>query len=122
MGKEIVKKITLDPVKCIRQSKDNPYMRGLIMKRDLSVREACHIYRNILLFNLDITICGFDNIEEKNDFYEEITDAMNAYIKGNASYGELCDTTYCYDDDGEGGVSIAAHLKLVEYLQKKGVI
>ena len=91
------------------------------MKRDLSVREACHIYRNILLFNLDLSLGDFDYMEEKNDFYKEITDAMNAYIKGDASYSELCDTTYCYDDDNEG-VSIAAHLKMVEYLQKKGVI
>lgn len=121
MEKEIVKKITLVPVKCIKQSKNNPYMRGLLMKRDLSVREACHIYRNILLFDLNISLCDFDNMEEKNDFYKGITNAMNAYIKGDASYSTLCDTTYCYDDD-EDGVSIAAHLKLVEYLQKKGVI
>ena len=34
MDKDIIKKITLKPVKCIRQSKQNPYMRGLVMKRD----------------------------------------------------------------------------------------
>ena len=55
MEKDIIKTIKLNPVKVIRQSKENPYIRGLVMKRDLTKSEACHIYRNIFLFNfLDI--------------------------------------------------------------------
>lgn len=121
MEKEIIKKITLKPIKCIRQSANNPYMRGLVMKRDLTTREACHIYREIYLFNLDLSLDDFDSKEEKNYFYKDITDKMNDYIKGDVSWNDLCDTTYCYDDD-ESGASIASQLKLVEYLQKKGVI
>ena len=119
--KDIIKKITLKPIRCIRQSENNPYMRGLVMKRDLTVREACHIYRDIFLFNLDLCLNDFEDREEKNDFYAEITEKMNGYIKGDYSYHDLCDATYCYDDDSEG-VSIGAHLKLVEYLQKREVI
>lgn len=117
----IIKTIKLMPVKCIRQSENNPYMRGLVMKRDVTVREACHIYRNILLFNLDLSLCDFEDKEERDDFYKDITEKMNLYIKGDVDFGSLCDATYCYDDDDEG-VSIGAHLKLVEYLQKRGVL
>ena len=122
MEKEIVKKITLKPVKCMRQSKNNPYMRGLVMKRDLTTREACHIYRDIFLFNIDLVIDDCEGREELKNFYKEITDSLNCYIKGDCGYSSLCDVTYCYDVDEDGGISIAAHLKLAEYLQKKGVI
>ena len=39
MEKDIIKKITLKPVKCIRQSKQNPYMHGkeTDVKSDLTV-------------------------------------------------------------------------------------
>ena len=52
--KDIIKRITLNPIRVIRQSKNNPYMRGLVVKRELTIREACHIYREIYLFNLDL--------------------------------------------------------------------
>ena len=119
--KEIKVKITLKPVKCIRQSKQNPYMRGLVMKRDLTVREACHIYRNIFLFDIDLSLDDSESKEERDAFYQDITKIMNGYIKGNRSWHDLCEATYCYDDDDDGA-SVASHLKLVEYLQKKGVI
>lgn len=121
MEKEIVKKITLKPIKCIRQSANNPYMRGLVMKRELTTREACHIYREIYLFNLDLSLDDFESKEERAGFYKDITQTMNNYIKGDCSWNDLCEATYCYDDD-ESGASIASQLKLVEYLQKKGVI
>lgn len=122
LEKEIIKKITLNPVKVIRQSKNNPYMRGLVMKRDVTTREACHIYREIYLFNLNLSLDDFGSKEEKENFYKDITDKMNDYIKGDVSWNDLCNATYCYDEDDESGTSIASQLKLVEYLQKKGVI
>jgi len=120
--KDIIKKITLKPIRCIRQSENNPYMRGLVMKRDLTVREACHIYRDIFLFDLDLSLNDFENKEERDDFYAEVTEKMNGYIKGDCSYRDLCDATYCYDLDDDSGISIGAHIKLVEYLQKREVI
>ena len=122
MEKEIIKKITLKPIKCIRQSENNPYMRGLVMKRDLTVREACHIYREIFLFDLDYSLSDFENKDEKDYFYKDITNTLNDYIKGDVGYNALCDATYCYDQDDDRGLSIACHLKLVEYLQKRQVI
>ena len=121
MEQDIIKRITLKPVKVIRQSADNPYMRGLVTKRDLTTREACHIYREIYLFNLDLSLNDFESKEERDDFYQDITKTMNDYIKGDCSWNDLCEATYCYDDD-ESGASIASQLKCVEYLQKKGVI
>lgn len=93
------------------------------MKRELTTREACHIYRNIFLFNLQLSLDDFEDREEKEYFYKDITEAMNNYLRGNAGWNTLQDVTYCYEDqDEETGPSVAAHLKLVEYLQKRNVI
>lgn len=122
MGKDIIVRINVQPVRAIRQSENNPYMRGLVMKRDLTTREACHIYRNIFLFDLDLSLCDFDSRGEKEYFYKDIAEKMNNFIKGDACWNDLCEATYCYDEDDERGVSVAACLKLVEYLQKREVI
>lgn len=123
MEHDIIKRITLKPVKVVRQSANNPYMRGLVTKRDLTTREACHIYREIFLFNLDLSLDDFESRDEKEYFYKDITEKMNLYIKGDIGWEGLCDATYCYEDpDDDRGPSVASHLKLVEYLQKKGVI
>lgn len=123
MEKEIIKTITLRPVRVIRQSKQNPYMRGLVLKREVTTREACHIYRNIFLFNIDLSLNDMEDKDEKDYFYSDITEKMNSYLKGDAGWRSLCDATYCYDyDDDDTGASVASHLKLVEYLQKRGVL
>ena len=123
---ELKRKIKLKPVVAFRRSKLNPYMYGLQMKRKLTVREACHIYRNILLFNIDLAIddikCDSFAKEELRRYYDEITDAMNSYIAGDIGWMGLCDATYCYDTDEDDGLSVAAALKLTEYLQQKGII
>ena len=123
---ELKRRINLKPVVEFRRSEQNPYMYGLQMKRKLPVREACHIYRNILLFNIDLAIDDIkcDNFakEELRRFYDEITDAMNNYIAGDIGWMGLCDATYCYDTDEDDGLSVAAALKLTEYLQQKGII
>lgn len=122
MEKEIIKTITLRPVRVIRQSKQNPYMRGLVLKREVTTREACHIYRNIFLFNIDLSLNDMEDKDEKDYFYSDITEKMNNYLKGDVGWSSLCDATYCYDDDDDTGASVASHLKLVEYLQKRGVL
>lgn len=123
MAKDIIKTIKLNTVKVIRQSKENPYIRGLVMKRNLTVREACHVYRNIFLFDLDLSLADFETKDERDYFYKDITNTLNNYIKGEVGYRDLCDVTYCYDDDNDiSSISIGAHIKLVEYLQKVGVI
>ena len=117
---ELKRRIKLKSVTAFRRSEDNPYMYGLSMRRDLTTREACHIYRNIFLFDIDLSL-DESNAEEKKYYYEDITRAMNNYIKGIIGWSTLCDETYCYDDD-ESGPSVASCLKLTEYLQQKNIV
>lgn len=117
---ELKRRIKLKPVVAFCRSEQNPYMVGLQMKRDLTTKEACHIYRNIFLFDIDLSLDEYDT-EEKKEYYAEITKAMNNYIKGDIGWSTLCDETYCYDDD-DSGPSVASCLKLTEYLQRKGIV
>lgn len=123
---ELKRRIKLKPVVAFRRSEQNPYMYGLQMKRKLTVREACHIYRNILLFDIDLAIndikCDSFVKEELRNFYDEITKAMNGFIAGDVDWRGICDATYCYDTDDDSGLSVAAALKLTEYLQQRGIV
>lgn len=120
MDTNLKRKLRLMPVFAFRVSEDNPYMSGLQTKRDLTVREACHIYRNIFLFNIDLALGDLDR-RERDEYYKDVTKAMNDFVKGRIGWGRLCEETYCYDDDGDGA-SVASVAKLVEYLQRKGVV
>lgn len=99
----------------------NPIPYALVLKRDLTVREACHCLRNIMGFDIDLSIDEFETREERDDFRREITEVFNDYLRGKSDWSSLCDITYCYDYDGEG-LPIACILYLMEYLIKKGIV
>lgn len=106
------------PVLC---TTGNPIPYALVLKRDLTVREACHCLRNLMGFNLSLCIEEFESKEERDDFRKDITAAFNKYLKGQRDWSSLCDATYCYDDDDQDP-SIACHLSVLEYLIKKGIV
>lgn len=106
------------PVLC---TTGNPIPYALVLKRDLTVREACYCLRNLMGFNLNLSLEEYDTEEERNDYRQEITKAFNKYLRGTCDWSSLCDATYCYDDD-DMGPSIACHLYVIEYLIKKEII
>lgn len=99
----------------------NPIPFGIKMKRDLTIKEACHCFRNILGFDINLSMEEFDDREMLNEYRQSITDILNAYVKGDADYNALCEETYCYDEDNIG-ISFANHLYLLEYLIKKDIV
>ena len=116
--KKTLKLDTNIPVLC---TTGNPIPYALVLKRDATVREACHCLRNLMGFYLDLSLDDFETREERDDFRKDITVAFNNYLKGKMEWCELCDATYCYDED-DLGPSIACHLYVLEYLIKKGII
>lgn len=98
----------------------NGYYGGLLMKRDLSVKEACHIYRNILLLNIDLSLEELDEMEKK-EYRIRITNALNDYIIGKLCWRDVCESACCLDDE-ETAPSIGACLRLIEYLQQHEIL
>ena len=119
MEQKNIKRIVLKPIKVIRQSANNPYMRGLVTKRDLTTREACHIYREIYLFNLDLSLDDFDSREEKEYFYKDITEKMNLYIKGDVSWNDLCEFFLIYNVINEKKDMASLKLKIKKVVFKR---
>lgn len=99
----------------------NSIPHALVLKRDLTVREACHCLRNLMGFNFDLSLDDFETKEERDDFRNDITDSFNKYLRGKCDWASLCDATYCYDED-DMGPSISCHLYVLEYLIKKEII
>ena len=106
------------PVLC---TTGNPIPYALVLKRDLTIKEACHCLRNLMGFDLNLSLDGFETNEERNDYRKEVTKTFNGYLNGKCDWSSLCDATYCYDYD-DMGPSIACHLYVLEYLIKKEII
>lgn len=116
---ELLKKtIKLSPVK-VTYTSGNNIPSGVVMKRDVTQREARHILENILGFNITDEIEGLEP-DEREDFRNEYTDVINKYIKGEADWPYLCEACCCYDD--VDCISYAPFLWMVSYLQEKGII
>lgn len=99
----------------------NSIPHALVLKRDATVREACHCLRNLMGFDLNLSLDEYDTNEEKDDYRKTVTKSFNDYLKGNIEWRVLCEDTFCYDDD-DLGPSIACHIYVLEYLIKKGII
>lgn len=99
----------------------NGFPKGLILKREPTIREAMYILENILGFAVGDYKDWFDDNEERQDFRKDCQAALTKYLKGECDYSHLCDETQCYDDD-EIGFPIAYAFSLTSYLQKKGII
>lgn len=116
--KELNRTIKLAPVKVMYTS-GNRIPQFVYMKREATVREALHILRNILGFNIDYVFEDCEDNEEKSNLRKELTEALNGFLKGG-DYAALCDATYCYDEDPEGP-GYAPFLWMASYCQEKGI-
>ena len=102
-------------------TKHSQIPHGLKLKRDATKREAVYCLKNIMGFNLDLSLDDCETNQEKDSYKNDITIAFNEYLKGHIEWCVLCEETFCYDEDGLGP-SIACHLYLIQYLIKKEII
>lgn len=116
---EIVKKrVKLYPI-TLKCYDTNPIPFSAVPKRKATQREALHILKNILGFNLDLSFDDAMDAEEVADLKKEFTDALNDFLNGG-DWCCLCDACYCYDDTD--AVNFACFLWMVSYCQEKGIL
>lgn len=99
----------------------NGYPKGFILKREPTVREAMHILRNILGFNLSLCLEDFDTEEERKEYRNDCQKSLTKFLRGDMDWTYLCNDTYCYDDD-EMGFPMASAFPMAAYLKQKGII
>ena len=96
----------------------NGFPKGFILKRDLNLREAKHILRDLLGIELRTIEDCYDN-EEYQDQNKEYLDTVNRWLKGELEDDSIADFAFDCSDEQLG---LKNMIPIVAYLKKKGII
>lgn len=119
MAEFLKRTIKLEPIK-VMYSDGNKIPFAAVPKRKATIREAMYILRNILGFNIDLSLDGCETREEQNELRKEFTEALNNFLSGG-DWGCLCSDCYCDDDDNDA-FNFAYFTWLISYCQEKGIL
>ena len=110
------KAYNLDSIKCTLEN--NGAIRGFILKRNVTSREAMHILKNILGINVSKRE-DFDSYYEYKETIDDMTDAINKWLVGKTDDAYIMEYAYDCSDDQLG---IFNMLPIISYLQKRNII
>ena len=96
----------------------NGFPKGLILKRDLTIRECKHVLGNLLGIELFTREDCYDN-EEYQDKMSEYCDTVNAWLRGDADDSSIMEFAFDCSDEPIGIMNL---IPIICYLQKKGII
>lgn len=105
--------IKLNPFK-VRMNEIN-FIEGVVLKRQLTIKETRHILYNILGINIPKRD-EFDDKEEYDDFNNELASNVIEWIEGNVDDQYILDE-YASDCSDEP-LGIWNAIKVIQYLQK----
>lgn len=110
------KKIKLNEFKVI--PRQNGFLDGLVLKRDLTLRECKYVMKNI--FGIVISERDdFDGTEEYSDYNASLCNDVNEWLQGK--FDDTIIMEYAYDCSDEP-LGIFNCISLLLYLQKKKII
>ena len=110
------KKFNIDSVKL--EIQDNGFPKGLVLKRDLNVREAKHLMRKFL--GIDVNGAEeFENKDEYNDYNNSLVSDVNSWLKGEIEDRSLMEYAYDCVEDELGVFNI---IPIIFWLQSKDII
>lgn len=116
MTKTKLKNFNIGAVKMTMET--NGFPKGLILKRDLTLRECKHILGNLLGIELFTREDSYDN-EEYRDKMDEYHDTVNAWLRGNADDFSIMEFAFDCSDEPIGIMNL---IPIICYLKKKGII
>ena len=108
------RKVLIKPFKMVSDSFD----RGLVVKRDVNLREARYIMKHLLgieIYEKEET----DDLEEYNSYNEDLLQTVNEWIKGEVTDENIMEYASDCSDEPLG---IWNAFKIVQYLQRKEII
>ena len=97
----------------------NGFAKGLILKRDVSLRECKHIMRNLLGIDINGRDC-FNELWEYKEYNENLVRNVNDWLKGNFEDTALMHeyAIDCYDEP----IGIMNLVPIIKYLKTKDII
>lgn len=111
-----MKKYNLGTVKMTMET--NGFPKGLILKRELTLRECKYILDRLLGIDLQTRECFYDDEEYQNQMHE-YKETVNAWLKGEADDAAIAE--FMYDCQYEQ-LGLMNMIPIVSYLKKKGII
>ena len=118
MSKIKTKTIKLSPIKVVCTDK-NSIAFSVIPKRKATSREAIHILKNILGFDIDTAFFECETRNERKEMVKELTDSLNRFLDGGY-WCYLCEDCFAYED--KDMFNFAFFLQMVSYCQEKGIL
>lgn len=103
----------------------NGFVKGLVLNRDVTVREARYIMTNIFGIVIN-TLEDCDDAEEYNYWNQELVNDVNAWLRGNIDDDTMKDRDYIImnyaGDCSDEALGVMCMIPLLEYLKKKKII
>ena len=96
----------------------NKFVKGFILKRKVTTREARYIMKNIFGIDINNLEDCYDK-EEYADYNENLTNCMNNWLVGNVDDSSIMEYAYDCADECLGLFNC---IPLVVYLQKNEII
>ncbi len=96
----------------------NGFPKGLILNRDLSIRECRHIMYSLLGININTKEDMYD-AEEYRDYNNILKDDVNKWLAGNLDDSRIMEYAYDCADEPIGIMNL---ITILSYLKKKNII
>lgn len=111
-----MKKFNLGIVKTNLHS--NGYVQGLVLNRDLTVKECRHIMLNILGIQIG-TREDFDFVYDYTDYNKQLVEDVNNWLRGQRDDERIMEYAYDCSDDPIGMMNL---IPIIAYLKKINII
>ena len=92
--------------------------KGLVLKRDLTVRECRHIMRNLLMIEINSEEDCYDSDEYK-EYNSELKRVVNDWLRGEAEDYSIMEYAYDCSDESIGVMNL---IPILMYLKKREII
>lgn len=111
-----MKKFNIGTIKINMQS--NGFAKGLVLNRELTVRECRYIMRELLGIDIQDSDC-FEFSEEYKDYNTELCNDVNNWLKGDCDEHAIMNYAYDCSDEPLGMMNL---IPIIVYLKKKNII
>ena len=98
--------------------KDDTVPKGLVLKRELNIRECRHIMKNLLMIEINSEEDCYDS-EEYKEYNSELQKVVNDWLRGEAEDYSIMEYAYDCSDESIGVMNL---IPILMYLKKREII
>lgn len=96
----------------------NGFPKGLILNRDLTVKESRHIMYHLLGININ-TLDEYDDKDEYKEYNDELTNNVNSWLRGDIDDETIMEFAGDCSDEPIGIMNL---IPIICYLKKKDIL